>query len=143
MTSTRGTFESNNIHTERVRYLETPESFTEEHFAHYDLGCGTLTERLLSSLLQENVLTPAEINGSAHNDDGLSSANEDLEAEETANDNTAGTVAEPTIDAPERIVNFEDRLKRELRYAGLLVEDDVSRTISGFLWCCVDIYSAD
>lgn len=114
------------MHSERIRYLESPELFTEEHIAHFDLGCGTLTERLLSSLLRENVLSLSDVNGYTDVDEDESSIDDDMDAKKARNDNTAGTVAEPTFHPPERIVNFEERLKRELRYAGLLVEDDVS-----------------
>lgn len=131
MTSARGTFDVNGMHMERTRYLESPESFTDDHFGQYDLSCGSLTERLISCLLREDLLSPNEVNGHEDEDVGPNIEDEDNHMDTTEVNNDQPTVAatEPTLYPPERIVNFEDRLKRELRYAGLLVDDDVSSTL--------------
>jgi hypothetical protein len=132
VTSARGTFDVNGLHMERTRYLESPESFTDDHFGQYDLSCGSLTERLISCLLRENLLSPNEINGheDADADPNMEDDDDDdMDTTEASNDQPTVAAAEPTLYPPERILNFEDRLKRELRYAGLLVEDDVSSTL--------------
>jgi hypothetical protein len=134
VTSARGTFDTNGLHTERTRYMESPESFTDDHFGQYDLSCGSLTERLISCLLRENLLSPDEINGHEDTDAdrNMEDDDADMDATEASNEQPTMTATEPTLYPPERIINFEDRLKRELRYAGLLVEDDVS---SSFTQC--------
>ncbi|KAH8556646.1 histone acetyltransferases subunit 3-domain-containing protein [Umbelopsis sp. PMI_123] len=123
VTSARGTFDTNGIQAERTRYLESPESFTEDHFGQYDLSCGSLTERLISCLLRENLLSTEEMNGHADTDADPSTEDDDIDTTESINDKPTVAAAEPTLYPPERIINFEDRLKRELRYSGLLVED--------------------
>ncbi|KAG2188326.1 hypothetical protein INT44_001079 [Umbelopsis vinacea] len=127
VTSARGTFDTNGLHMERARYLETPESFTDDHFGQYNLSCGSLTERLISCLLRENLLSPDEINGHADTDADpiMEDDDDDMDTTEATNDQHTITAAEPSLYPPDRIINFEDRLKRELRYAGLLVEDDI------------------
>ncbi|KAI9247324.1 histone acetyltransferases subunit 3-domain-containing protein [Sporodiniella umbellata] len=86
----------------KLRYLKEP--ITEDHLLSDDLTSGTLTERLLSSLVAEHHLSkqPDE------------SEPEEPEWEEW----------EDEEDASFSPLDFEERLKRELRYAGLLTEDD-------------------
>jgi hypothetical protein len=66
------------------------------------------------------------MNGHADTDADPSTEDDDIDTTESINDKPTVAAAEPTLYPPERIINFEDRLKRELRYSGLLVEDYVS-----------------
>ncbi|KAI8975763.1 histone acetyltransferases subunit 3-domain-containing protein [Mycotypha africana] len=105
---------------------------------------GTLTDRLIASLVKENILSSDE---EYENDEDI---NDDLEDEdEEKDDDPAGdepkdtseyasvltteiidkyqplSILQMKVDPTAEIVDFEERLKRELRYAGLLTDDDI------------------
>ncbi|KAG0173592.1 Transcriptional regulator [Apophysomyces sp. BC1015] len=99
---------------ERLKYLG-PQYLTDDHLYTEDLSCGSLTERLLSCLVREDVMDIAEFT------DG-----EDPVEVKSELDNLEGkTIMEMSFDPPDEVVEFEERLKRELRYAGLLGDDDI------------------
>ncbi|KAI9486127.1 MAG: histone acetyltransferases subunit 3-domain-containing protein [Benjaminiella poitrasii] len=91
---------------------------------------GSLTERLISSLVVENLLNEDEekqmmmSEGEEEEDDdvGMQVSAIDPMIEKKYN---AKTVLEMASDPTEEIVSFEERLKRELRYAGLFGDEDV------------------
>jgi hypothetical protein len=113
---------------QQLKYLKQP--LTDQQLLKDDISCGTLTERLISSLVQENLL------------DGEPSGQEDREEEEEEEENddddyeqddsvidkkyNAKTVVQMATDPVDEVVGFEERLKRELRYAGLFGDEDVS-----------------
>lgn len=122
----RNFFELNG-HAEKRRYFESPDQLTDEYVSHHDLGCGDLTERLMSSLLQENVFSADELDGFGDTDNDTSSVDDNLNmAHDSIQTNGNYHTSEPSHEPTERILNFEERLRRELRYAGLLIGDDVS-----------------
>jgi hypothetical protein len=116
-----------NGHAEKRRYLESPDQLTEEYVSHHDLGCGNLTERLMSSLLQENIISADPLDGLGDTDNDASSVEENPHmVQDIVHTNGEYHIPEPSHEPPKRILNFEERLRRELRYAGLLMEDEVS-----------------
>ncbi|KAI8091854.1 histone acetyltransferases subunit 3-domain-containing protein [Thamnidium elegans] len=106
----------------KLKYLQN--EITDENLLQDDIGSGTLTERLLSSLVQEELLDPSEAkstqNQSDDNDDPMS----DIETERQAKHH-GRTIVELSSDPTDEIVSFEERLRRELRYAGLFADDDI------------------
>ncbi|KAM3589371.1 Transcriptional regulator [Umbelopsis sp. WA50703] len=121
----RGFFEMNG-HAEKRRYLESPDQLTEEYVSHHDLGCGNLTERLMSSLLQENIISADPLDGLGDTDNDASSVEENPHmVQDIVHTNGEYHIPEPSHEPPKRILNFEERLRRELRYAGLLIEDEI------------------
>ncbi|KAG2186222.1 hypothetical protein INT43_002660 [Umbelopsis isabellina] len=115
-----------NGHAEKRRYLESPDQLTDEYVSHHDLGCGNLTERLMSSLLQESVISADELDGFGVTDNDTFSVDEKSNMmHDSLHTNGDYHTPEPSHEPPERILNFEERLRRELRYAGLLIEDEI------------------
>ncbi|GAA5796595.1 hypothetical protein HPULCUR_001968 [Helicostylum pulchrum] len=82
---------------ENLRYVD---QITDDHLFKDDITCGNLTERLLSSLVPDDNITIVEDEDDVYNYD---------------------PVGKPYHD----IAQFEERLKSELRYAGLFGEDDM------------------
>ncbi|KAG1173315.1 hypothetical protein G6F70_005260 [Rhizopus microsporus] len=95
---------------QKLRYVKEP--ITDDQLLQDDLTSGSLTERLLSSLVAEDIIDPSELKREA--DEG--EAEENTEDQDTQN---------KSVDRVLEIVDFEERLKRELRYAGLFGDDDV------------------
>ncbi|CEP17163.1 hypothetical protein [Parasitella parasitica] len=100
---------------DHVKYLIHP--LTDEHLFKADISCGKLTERLLSSLVA---------------DDGIVIHDEDDDQDDilptelfTKDYNHIRSIEEMPSIPPDDIAIFEERLKSELRYAGLFGEDDV------------------
>ncbi|KAL7321234.1 Transcriptional regulator, variant 2 [Mucor circinelloides] len=98
--------------------------------SQHDTDSSSLTDRLISSLVKENLL-PEEI---AHSDDddneeasGPDEAGRgsDIMTDALEKKHHAKTVTQLTPDPTEDIVEFEERLKRELRYAGLFGDEDI------------------
>ena len=96
--------------------LKGPEDLTDEVLETEEVSCGPLAERMLSALVQEDIIE----------------ANSE-EAKDGATATTNGTnQAPPTANAQQWRINsvkadyamFEERLKRELRYIGLLDEGE-------------------
>ncbi|KAI7889177.1 histone acetyltransferases subunit 3-domain-containing protein [Mucor mucedo] len=85
---------------DHLRYVD---QITDDHLYKDDITCGNLTERLLSSLVADDNITIAE------------------EDDDIFNYDPVGKHYTPHDD----IAQFEERLKSELRYAGLFGEDDV------------------
>ncbi|KAG0223594.1 Transcriptional regulator [Actinomortierella wolfii] len=86
-----------------------PFELTDENIEQDEVSCGPLTERILSSLVAENVIDPSEIK---QDDDSTS----------------ATTSATPQPRGPPNPCNYaelEERMKRELRYIGLLGDDEI------------------
>lgn len=103
---------------DHVKYLTHP--LTDDHLFKADISCGQLTERLLSSLVA---------------DDGITIHDEEDDQEDMLTNEmfttTKGYIHNRSIEEmssvpPDDIAIFEERLKSELRYAGLFGEDDVS-----------------
>ncbi|KAI8093981.1 histone acetyltransferases subunit 3-domain-containing protein [Thamnidium elegans] len=82
---------------DNLRYVD---QITDDHLFKDDITCGNLTERLLSSLVPDDNITIVEDEDDVYNYD---------------------PVGKPYHD----IAQFEERLKSELRYAGLFGEDDM------------------
>lgn len=94
----------------KLRYIKDP--ITEDQLLQDDLSSGSLTERLLSSLVTEDKKTDCPVIKQEEDEEEEDDDDEEEDEEETE---------ESTLE----IFHFEERLKRELRYAGLFTEDDV------------------
>ncbi|KAL7320010.1 Transcriptional regulator [Mucor circinelloides] len=102
---------------DHVKYLTHP--LTDDHLFKGDISCGKLTERLLSSLVA---------------DEGIMIHDEEDDQDDILSDDLLNTtkdyhhnrsIEEMSSIPPDDIALFEERLKTELRYAGLFGEDDV------------------
>ncbi|KAG1453256.1 hypothetical protein G6F56_007618 [Rhizopus delemar] len=93
----------------KLRYIKDP--ITEDQLLQDDLSSGSLTERLLSSLVTEDKKTDCPVIKQEEDEEEEDDDDEEEDEEETE---------ESTLE----IFHFEERLKRELRYAGLFTEDD-------------------
>lgn len=91
-------------------YLLINHPITNEDLLKQDISCGGLTERLLSSLLVDE---HQQTKDDEDEDDDIVDS-EDIIADRSEED------------LSEDLIQFEERLKRELRYVGLFGEDDVS-----------------
>ncbi|KAI8084359.1 histone acetyltransferases subunit 3-domain-containing protein [Gilbertella persicaria] len=100
---------------QKLKYLASEQSLTDQHLSQDDIGCGSLTERLISSLVLEGLVDPEEREQEEEDQE------EQEEQEEYKKYNPKSIlVSEP----PDEIVGFEERLKRELQYAGLFNDED-------------------
>lgn len=105
---------------QHLKYLKQP--LTDQQLLKDDIGCGTLTERLISSLVQENLLH-GEPSEQTKEEEEEEEEEDDIVIDKKYN---AKTVVQMSTDPADEIVGFEERLKRELRYAGLFGDEDVS-----------------
>ncbi|KAI8329044.1 histone acetyltransferases subunit 3-domain-containing protein [Chlamydoabsidia padenii] len=105
------------VYHDRLKYFSPNETLTDDYLMTEDLTCGTLTERLISSLVTEEVGDVDSYVASSH--DG--SDDED----DYSNSSEGRTIVELSSRPPDEVVDFEERLKRELRYAGLFGDDEV------------------
>lgn len=120
---TRTPSRNNSIdHHHKLKYLQ--HEMTDENLLQDDIGSGSLTERLLSSLVAEDLLDPSEaIENQSDDEDQMS----DIDTTNLKQPKHHGrTIVELSSDPTDEIVSFEERLRRELRYAGLFADDDVS-----------------
>lgn len=85
----------------------SPDQLTDEHLFTEEISCGPLLERLLSGILKEDVL-----------DD------EKMEKDENDTDLYNSSLKLPAIKVDYH--NFEERLKKELKYIGILGDDDIN-----------------
>lgn len=112
---------------DRLKYFSPNETLTDDYLLTEDLTCGTLTERLISSLVTEDVgVDSADLESyvaSSHDgsDDGGGDDDDDY-----SNVSEGRTIVELSTRPPDEVVDFEERLKRELRYAGLFGDDEVN-----------------
>ncbi|KAI8644755.1 histone acetyltransferases subunit 3-domain-containing protein [Parasitella parasitica] len=102
---------------DHVKYLSHP--LTDDHLFKADISCGKLTERLLSSLVADDGIVIHE-----EDDDQDDILSTELFAP-TKDYNYSRSIEEMLSKPPDDIAVFEERLKDELRYAGLFGEDDV------------------
>lgn len=110
---------------ERVRYLKQGEALTDDYLLTDDLSCGSLTERLLSSLVLEDLVDVSDIKAMAAASEEEDEEDDPMDTDSVSSYSGGRTITELAPDPPEDIVDFEERLKRELRYAGLFTDDDV------------------
>jgi len=103
----------------RNNVSSTPFELTEENIDQDDISCGPLTERLLSSLIAEEVVAPKEVK------DGNDDQNQEVQP-------SARNYAE-----------LEERIKRELRYIGLLGNEEVYNNTCYILMCVFIIAVVD
>ncbi|KAI9250910.1 histone acetyltransferases subunit 3-domain-containing protein [Phascolomyces articulosus] len=114
---------------ERVRYLKPTEPLTDDYLMTEDLSCGGLAERLLSSLVIEDMVDLAELKNMILLDDATTNGvgtDDDMDLDSVSSSEGGRTVVELSNNPPEDIVDFEERLKRELRYAGLFGDEDIA-----------------
>ncbi|ORY92105.1 histone acetyltransferases subunit 3-domain-containing protein [Syncephalastrum racemosum] len=107
----------------RPAYLDDKDLIADDHLLRSELSCGELTERLLSTLIPEHLNDDLrqELHEEASEDDpGMIHAEEEQEEEEQGEEEGGRTVAALTSAVPDHVAGFEDRLKRELQYVGLL-----------------------
>ncbi|KAI8641698.1 histone acetyltransferases subunit 3-domain-containing protein [Parasitella parasitica] len=95
-----------------------------------DADSSSLTDRLISSLVKENLLPEEIIHSEDDGDDEEEQLDETGRASGIMTDAlekryNAKTVTQLSPDPTEDIVGFEERLKRELRYAGLFGDEDI------------------
>lgn len=126
MTGNAASSSSETLPPERVRYLKQGETITDDYLLTDDLSCGSLTERLLSSLVLEDLVDVNEIKAMASEEDDDDDDDDPMDTDSVSSYSGGRTITELAPDPPEDIVDFEERLKRELRYAGLFTDDDVS-----------------
>ncbi|KAL1926714.1 hypothetical protein VTP01DRAFT_5609 [Rhizomucor pusillus] len=107
-----------------ARYLRSNVQMSEDYLLTEDLSCGSLSERLLSSLVIEDIVDADELKALIAENDVGDSEGMAVDAEDTIH-KEGRTIVELSYEAPEEVVHFEERLKRELRYAGLFGDDDV------------------
>ncbi|KAL9547089.1 hypothetical protein MBANPS3_006337 [Mucor bainieri] len=119
---------------DHVKYLTHP--LTDDHLFKGDISCGRLTERLLSSLVaDEGIMIHDEEDDQ---DDVISS-----ELPNTNKDyHHSRSIEEVSSSPPDDIALFEERLKTELRYAGLFGEDDVDWSAREDDEICAELRSA-
>ncbi|KAG2177203.1 hypothetical protein INT43_007860 [Umbelopsis isabellina] len=106
---------------EPPHYIYSEKMLADQHLAIEDLSCGALTERLISSMLKED---PAK--------DALESVEMDDSSTEGGQNDTFDSIDETDdeswsdiLEQPsEETTNFEEKLQRELRYIGLLGDDE-------------------
>lgn len=101
-----------NVRQQPLKFISGKDIADDSFLLQDDVTCGSLTERLLSSLVMEDIIDPVK-------------KEQDVIMEEPQSPE-GQTIAEMASDPSDEIVNFEERLKRELQYAGLFGEDDVS-----------------
>ncbi|KAF9970198.1 Transcriptional regulator [Actinomortierella ambigua] len=88
----------------------TPFELTDENIEQDEVSCGPLTERILSSLVAENVIDSSDIK----QDDDSAAAGP-----------AAGSQPPRGPPNPCNYAELEERMKRELRYIGLLGDDEI------------------
>lgn len=111
---------------EPPHYIYSEKMLADQHLAIEDLSCGALTERLISSMLKED---PAK--------DALESVEMDDSSTEGGQNDTFDSIDETDdeswsdiLEQPsEETTSFEEKLQRELRYIGLLGDDEVRPVI--------------
>ncbi|EMR10730.1 hypothetical protein PNEG_00880 [Pneumocystis murina B123] len=86
----------------------SPDQLTDEHLFTEEISCGPLLERLLSGILKEDVLDEEQ----------------KIEEDEKDTDLYNSGWKIPTIKLDYH--NFEERLKKELKYIGILGDDDIN-----------------
>lgn len=140
------TSQAANNSNNKLKYVQ--HDITDDILLQNDISCGSLTERLISSLLAEDLIDPSEavkieqqhsddLVGDEENNDPMS----DVEIPSYNNkqqgkqQHYGKTIVELASDPTEEIVGFEERLKRELQYAGLFGEEEVSSFIMQQLLC--------
>ncbi|KAJ1974135.1 Transcriptional regulator, partial [Dimargaris verticillata] len=114
----------------------------DEHLLDEQIGCGPLADRIVSALILDNLLDEADVAASS-DDNATGTSHADLAANNGGTNGRATLApifsAEPKEAAMTRtssllpmgisphveIVGLEERLKRELRYIGILGEEDV------------------
>ncbi|KAI7859667.1 histone acetyltransferases subunit 3-domain-containing protein [Circinella umbellata] len=117
---------------ERARYLKSTEPLTDDYLMTEDLSCGGLTERLLSTLVIEDMVDLTELKNLALLDDSTAEGTireeeeDDMDLDSVTSSEGGRTVVELSNNPTEEIVDFEERLKRELRYAGLFGDEDIA-----------------
>jgi hypothetical protein len=91
-----------------------------------EIDSSSLTDRLISSLVKENLL-PDEITSDDddNNEEDEAERENDIITDVLERKYNARTVTQLNADPTEDIIGFEERLKRELRYAGLFGDEDV------------------
>ncbi|GAN09255.1 hypothetical protein MAM1_0254d08780 [Mucor ambiguus] len=119
---------------DHVKYLTHP--LTDDHLFKGDISCGRLTERLLSSLVADEGIMIHD--DEDDQDDAIS--NELLNTTKDYHYNRS--IEEMSSIPPEDIALFEERLKTELRYAGLFGEDDVDWSAREDDEICAELRSA-
>ncbi|CAO3642148.1 unnamed protein product [Cunninghamella echinulata] len=111
---------------EKLKYFSSKETLTDDHLMTEDLSGGTLTERLLSSLVTEDIgVNENELESYIASSRENENDGDDQNESDEHNHSQGRTVVELSSKPPSEIVDFEERLKRELRYAGLFGDDDV------------------
>ncbi|RUP18760.1 histone acetyltransferases subunit 3-domain-containing protein, partial [Jimgerdemannia flammicorona] len=114
----------------RPKYLGPNEYLTDDHLSSDEIGCGPLTERILCSLVKEEVVDSREVASRAEDDDDEQETKvkrEDEDAGGVGKDRDGGgkTIVEMSTQPRQEVLEFEERLKRELRFIGLLGDDDI------------------
>jgi hypothetical protein len=103
---------------DHLRYLSSYDQITDDHLFKDDISCGNLTERLLSSLVpdEDNIAI-----ANSEDEDDIFNYNDPVGKHHYNHREEMSSIL------PDDIAQFEERLKSELRYAGLFGEDDVRR----------------
>lgn len=102
-----------------------------------DLSCGALTERLISSMIKEDP-APAALE-SAEMDDSSTEGGQNDTFDNIDDLDDEGWL-DVTANPPEELAQFEEKLQRELRYIGLLADDEVSQLPQFHILFCKMIF---
>jgi hypothetical protein len=109
---------------EQFHYIYPEKSLTDQQLLFEDLSCGALTERLISSMIKEDpapdTLEFAEVDDSS-TEGGQNDTFDNID------DLDGESWSDITDHQPEELTQFEEKLQRELRYVGLLGDDEVSQ----------------
>ncbi|KAJ1970282.1 Transcriptional regulator [Dispira parvispora] len=102
----------------------------DEHLLDKDIGCGPLAERIVSALVQDRLIDPAEL---SHNEEASGSDKEGKHAilTVTPQASVVESTESPsaTDNGPVEVVGLEERLVRELRHIGVLGGEEVDWSI--------------
>ncbi|KAG0169554.1 Transcriptional regulator [Apophysomyces sp. BC1034] len=123
-TSRQNSYDHASHTADRVKYLGPNIPLTDDYLLSEDLSCGRLAERLLSSLVPEDTVNPSE-QSADEDDDNEETVESEMMTNHTENEFEGRTIVELSTAPPDSIMEFEERLKRELRYTGLFGEDDI------------------
>lgn len=112
---------------EELHYIYPQKNLSDQHLLFEELSCGALTERVISSMIKEDpapdAFEPAEV-------DDTSTEGGQNDTFDNIDDLDEESWVDITEQPPEELGNFEEKLQRELRYIGLLGDDEVSQCVA-------------
>ena len=111
---------------EQLHYIYPEKSLTDQQLLFEDLSCGALTERLISSMIKEDPAPDALESAEVDDSSTEGGQNDTFDTFDNIDDLDGESWSDVTDQQPEELTQFEENLQRELRYIGLLGDDEVS-----------------